>query len=148
CKSQSACSRIQNCGDVFNKRASLRAVSALMLRLPSTISFSRLREIPSRRAASACPTPIGLRNSSSKISPGVIAGPSQSGCLVIVFNADLVGMSLLPPEGQAVLVIDSHAVAPRVIPCQPLETVASGNRKVCEPCGHVKCLQLPLSSAP
>jgi hypothetical protein len=56
--------------------------------------------------------PIGLRNSSRSISPGGIAGPSQFGSLVRVFDADFVGMSLLPSERDAVLVVDPYAVPP------------------------------------
>ena len=81
-----------------------------MPRFPSTISFRRLSEIPSCRAASTWQMAIGFRNSSSSISPGGIAGPSQLGSLVIVFDANFVGMSLLPSERDAILVIDSNAV--------------------------------------
>src|SRR5580704_6882561 len=103
CRSQSACRCIHICGDVFRKRDSLSAVSAVMPRLPRTISLSRLSEIPRRRAASTCLIPSGLRYSSSRISPGGITGPSQFGSLVIVFDGNFVGMSVLPPEGDAVL---------------------------------------------
>ena len=51
-RSQSAWSRIQNCGDVFNRRDNRSAVSAVIPRLPSTISLSRFTEIPSCFAAS------------------------------------------------------------------------------------------------
>src|SRR5205807_4019608 len=110
CKSQSACNRIQTCGDILSKRASRRAVSALMPRLPRMISFRRFNEIPRRRAASAWPTPSGFRNSSSRISPGGMDGPSQLGSLVIILDADLVGMLLLPTERYAKLLVDSNAV--------------------------------------
>jgi hypothetical protein len=73
---------------------------------------------------------MGLRNSSSKISPGAIAGPNQFGSLVIVFDADFVRMSLLPEEGYSILIIDSDAVAPRLISFQPFQSVASRNREV------------------
>jgi len=59
---------------------------------------------------------MGLRNSSSKISPGGIAGPNQFGSLVIIFDADFVRMSLLPEAGYSILVIDSDAVATRLLP--------------------------------
>src|SRR5258706_15717 len=104
-------SRIQNCGEVLSNCASRRAVSALMPRLPRMISFRRFRETPRRRAASAWPTPSGFRNSSSRISPGGIAGPSQLESLVIILDADFVGMSLLPTERYAKLVVDSNATA-------------------------------------
>jgi len=73
---------------------------------------------------------MGLRNSSSKISPGGIAGPNQFGSLVIVFDADFVRMALLPEEGYSILIIDSDAVTPRSISFQPFQSVASRNREV------------------
>ena len=58
-----------------------------MPRFPNTISLRRFKETPRRLAASSGPIPIGFRDSSSSISPGATAGPSQSGSLVIVFVA-------------------------------------------------------------
>jgi hypothetical protein len=53
---------------------------------------------------------MGLRNSSSSISPGATAGPSQFGSLVIVFDADFVDMSLFPSEGDAKRLVHPDAV--------------------------------------
>ena len=110
CRSQSACSRIQNWGDVFSSCDNRRAVSAVIRRLPSTTSLRRFAEIPNCSAASDCRSPSGLRNSSNNISPGGTAGPGQSGSLVIVFDFDLVGMAVLPPKGNAILIVDPYAV--------------------------------------
>jgi hypothetical protein len=77
----SACNRIQSCGDVFRSRDSRSAVSAVIPRLPTTISFSRLSEMPSRSVALTCPNPRGLKYSSNRIFHGGIAGPSQSDSL-------------------------------------------------------------------
>src|SRR5476649_2164345 len=124
CRSQSACRRIQSCGDVFRKRPRRRAVSAVMLRFPRTISFNRLSEMSRRFAASSCPTPSGLRYSSSRISPGGIAGPSQFGSLVIVLDADFVGTTALPSERDAMLLVDSYAVAADAIALQSLQAIS------------------------
>src|SRR6185503_11036902 len=113
-------------------RDSRSAVSAVIPRLPRTISLSRLSEMPSRSAAWTCPKPSGFRYSSSRISPGGIAGPSQSGSLVIILDADFVGMAALPPERQPVLVVDANTVALGSLALEPLESVARRNRQVVE----------------
>src|SRR3989442_2665572 len=74
CRSQSACKRIQNCGEVLNSRARRNAVSAVMPRLPSTISFRRLSEMPSRRAASTWPI-LWLANIASGQRSLTVASP-------------------------------------------------------------------------
>src|SRR3954468_17481455 len=102
CRSQSACSRIQNCGDVLSNRASRRAVSAVIPRLPRTISFRRFKETPRRCAASVWPMPSGFRNYSRRISPGEMAAPSQLESLVIILDADFEGMLLLTSERYAI----------------------------------------------
>src|SRR2546428_1973609 len=148
CRSQSACKRIQNCGEVFNSRARRNAVSAVIPRLPSTISFRRLSEIPSRRAALTWPIPIGFRNSSSSISPGGIAGPNQRASLVIIFDADFVGMALLPSERDAVLIIDPNAMPTAAVPFQQLEPIAGRDREILEPGRDIDRLEFALRHAP
>jgi hypothetical protein len=118
-----ACKRIHNCGDVFRYRASRSAVSAVMPRFPRTISFNRLSEIPSRRAAASWPTPSGFGYSSSKISPGGIAAPSLWGSLMIVFDADFAGISVLPAKGDAVLIVDANTVPTGLIAFQPFQSI-------------------------
>src|SRR5258708_15601706 len=103
-----------------------------MLRFPRTISFKRLSEMPRRFAASSCPTPSGSRYSSSRISPGGIAGPSQCGSLVIVFDADFVGIAALPSERDAMLLVDAHAAATGLIALQQFQATARGNREILE----------------
>src|SRR6266511_6106530 len=129
--------RIHTCGDVFRNRASRSAVSAVMPRFPRMISFSRLREMPRRLAASSYPRPSGLRYSSSRISPGGIAGPNQLGSLVIVFDADFVGMAALPSERDAILLVDAYAVATGLIALQLFQTTACGNREILQLGGSV-----------
>src|SRR5258708_40301761 len=103
-----------------------------MLRFPRTISFNRLSEMSRRFAASSCPTPSGLRYSSSRISPGGIAGPSQFGSLVIVFDADFVGMAALPSECNAILLVDADTVAADLIALQPLQAIPGRNHEILE----------------
>ena len=69
---------------------------------------------------------LGFRNSSSSISPGGIAGPSQLGSLVIVLDPDFMGMPFLPSERHAVLVVDPHAVAAPLIALQPSSRLPAG----------------------
>src|SRR5574342_22959 len=92
--------------------------------------------------------PIGFRNSSSNISPGEIAGPSQLGSLVIVFDADFVGMSLLPTERDAILVIDPNTVPSRLIPLQRLQAIPRRNGEIVKSHGDIERLELPLRDAP
>jgi hypothetical protein len=90
----------------------------------------------------------GFRNSSSKISPGGIAGPSQFGSLVIVFDPDFVGMSLLPPKRHAIPVVHSKTVTAGLVPLQWFQPVARGNGEVFEPGSDVECFELPLDDPP
>src|SRR5690242_2938035 len=92
--------------------------------------------------------PIGFRNSSSNISPGEIAGPSHLGSLVIVFDADFVGMLLLPTERDAILVVDPNAVPPGLVPLQRLQPIPGRNGQIVQPHGDIERFELPLSHAP
>ena len=83
-------------------------------------------EISSRRAASTCPSFIGLRNSSSRTSPGAIAGPSQLGFLVIVFDRDFERMAVLPPKRDAILVVHADAVSSAHLALQPFQPITRG----------------------
>ena len=76
----------------------------------------------SRSAALTCPNPSGLRYSSSRISPGGIAGPSQSDSLVIILDTDFVGMAVLPPERHPVLVVHADTAALGPLALQSLKT--------------------------
>ena len=85
------------------------AVSAVMARRPRTISLRRFRGMPILRAASTCVSAAGLRNSSSRISPGRTCTRGRLGSLVIVFTAHLVTVGAHELERQAELVIDPDA---------------------------------------
>jgi len=77
-----------------------------------------------------------------------MAGPSQLGSLVIVFDADFVGIALLPPERHTVLIVDSNTVAPRLIPFELFESIARWNLQIVELSSHVESFQCPLRRAP
>lgn len=83
---------------------------------------------------------IGFRNSSSNISPGGIAGPNQFGSLVIIFDADFVGMSLLPLEGNAILIVDANAMPAHLITFQGLQPIACWYLEIVDSCRHVNRL--------
>src|SRR5499427_11052599 len=92
--------------------------------------------------------PSGFKYSSSRISPGGIAGPSQFGSLVIVFDADFVRMSVLPPKRHPVLLVHANAVAARLVALQEFEPVSGWNRQVIQTTRCVNQPQLSLHSAP
>src|SRR5258708_31667340 len=92
--------------------------------------------------------PIGFKNSSSSISPGGIAGPNQFGSLVIIFDADFAGMSLLPLEGNAILIVDPNAVPARLITFQGLQPIACRYLEIVDSCRHINRLELPLRDPP
>src|SRR6188474_1404087 len=119
-----------------------------MPRLPNTISFIRLREISRRRAASTCPSCIGFRNSSRRTSPGEIAGPSQFGSLVIVFDRDFEGMAILPSKRDAILLVHTDAVAPAHRALEGFQTIARRRLQIVDPDGNIEHLQLSLHDAP
>jgi len=66
---------------------------------------------------------------------------------VIVFDADLVGMAVLPPKRDAILVVDSYAVPIRTGSFQPLQPIASRDAQVVEPGRHIEDLQLAATAA-
>ena len=84
--------------------------------------------------------PMGLRNSSSKISPGGIAGPNQFGSLVIIFDADFVGMSLLPLKSNAILIVDPNAMPAYLITFQDLQSIARRYLEIVDSRRNVNCL--------
>ena len=119
-----------------------------MLRFPRTISFK-----PIERDAEAL---RGFKLSDAERLQVLleqdlarrIAGPSQFGSLVIVFDADFVGMAALPSERDAILLVDANAMATGVTALQAFQAIASGNREILELGGSVEQFQLPLSASP
>jgi hypothetical protein len=67
---------------------------------------------------------------------------------VIVFDPDFVGMSLLPSERDAILIVDPNAVPARLVTLQRLQTVAGRNCQIVEPCRDVERLEFSLRDSP
>jgi hypothetical protein len=57
-------------------------------------------------------------------------------------------MSLLPPERDAVLIVNPHAVSSSLVALQPLKPITGRNREVVESGGDVDRLELPLGGSP
>jgi hypothetical protein len=57
-------------------------------------------------------------------------------------------MSVLPSEREAILIVDSDAVAIRLITLQKLEAIAGGGQQIFEPRSDVQQFQFPLGSSP
>ena len=77
-----------------------------------------------------------------------MAGSGQAGFLVIIFDADLVGMATLPPKRHAILIVDPNAVPPGPRTLQTFQSIAGRASPVVEPSGCVQGLELALSHAP
>jgi len=67
---------------------------------------------------------------------------------VIIFDADFVGMALLPSECDAILIVDPNAVPTGVISFQPLEPIAGRGGEILEPCRDVERLKFALRHTP
>jgi hypothetical protein len=57
-------------------------------------------------------------------------------------------MSVLPPKGDAVLIIDPDAMTARLVTLQTLQTVTGRNRQIVKARSGVEQLELPLNAAP
>jgi hypothetical protein len=77
-----------------------------------------------------------------------MAGPNQRGSLVIIFDADFVGMALLPSERDAILVVDPNAVPTGLVPFERLEPIAGRDGEILEPRRDVERLEFALRHAP
>src|SRR3974390_3047384 len=103
---------IQNMSLSPSARESRSAVSALMPRLPGTISLMRRGGTSIALAIRYCEMPSGSRNSVLRISPGWVGAKSAMGfsSLVIVDDLDVAGAAGTPRETDAPLVVDADAV--------------------------------------
>src|SRR5689334_7955913 len=102
-----------------------------MSRLPSTISLMRRGATCTARASAFWLRSIGLRNSSSRISPGW--GLRNNAFLVVVVDDfDMHGSSLMPNKTDAPLVVDPNRVLPLPIRLQRFEPVSGRNSKIIE----------------
>jgi hypothetical protein len=66
----------------------------------------------------------------------------------MVFDRNFVGMSVLPPEGDAVLSVHPDAVAARLVALQQLEAIAGWNHEIIKPGGGIEQFELPLDDSP
>src|ERR1700737_3339506 len=103
-----------------------RAVSALIPRLPWTISLIRRAGTSIAFATRYCEIPIGSRNSAKRISPGWVGAKSAIGLslLVVVDQLDVPGAAGTPREADAPLVVDADAVLAGAAAGQLFEPVA------------------------
>jgi hypothetical protein len=67
---------------------------------------------------------------------------------VIVFDRNFVGMSVLPPEGDAILSVHPDAVAARLVALQQLEAIDGWNHEIITPGGGIEQFELPLDDSP
>ena len=132
----------QKPSEIPKYRASRKSVSAVIDRLPSTISLIRRGGTPIARARPFCVRPIGSMNSSGRTSPGV----GWLGiCLVVVDDFDTVGTSCRPDEADAPLPIDADAVLPCAVAFQGLQLVIRRHGEILRRLGVVQHPQLPES---
>src|SRR5262245_58739344 len=97
---------------------------------------------PMSRASRLWLKPIGLRKSSSRISPGCGFG-SRSASSVVVDDLDVMGVALSPNEADPPLVVDPDAVLARPVRRQRLQPVAGRHREVGQPPRLVEVAELP-----
>jgi hypothetical protein len=117
--------------------ASRNAVSAVRLRLHFVISVRREAGIPVERDTDARVNPIGLMNSSSKISPGWIIGRYLDALMIlmVVNNPHFMLGAIHPAENNPPLLVDSNAPESGQIPLQLLQPVAWGHLEILnDPC--------------
>ena len=63
--------------------------------------------------------------------------------LMVIGDFDFLGMACLPPETDAVLIVDAYAVLPATTGTKRLTPVARGNGKIAEIADSVQLVQLP-----
>src|SRR5712692_5492171 len=105
-----------------------------MRRWPCTISLTRRAGTPISLASWYWLTASGLRNSSSRISPGCAGAIILSAAIlpplsVVVSNFHVLGPGIGPPEADPPLLVDPDAVLTRAIPRQLLQPAAGGTRR-------------------
>src|SRR6201998_4962675 len=120
-------------------RDSRSAVSAVIPRLPCTISLMRRGGTSIALAIRSCEIPIGSRNSVKRISPGWVGAKSAIGFsfLVIVDQFDVAGAAGTPGEADAPLVVDADAVLACAPAGQLLPAVSRRHAWVVEALGGV-----------
>src|SRR3990172_7326950 len=122
------------------------------------ISLSRGNETPRRVAKADCVIPRGFRNSSSSISPGWVGGRCVGSRrrtkgfpldpLVIVRDFDVVGIAVLPPKTDPVLVVDANAVLPCAVAAEALQPIAGRDTQLSQAADSIELRQLATGSRP
>jgi hypothetical protein len=131
-RSCSDCNPIQNAADVPKNLARRNAVSADKLLLHFVISVSREAGMPVERDTDARLSPIGLMNSSSKISPGWTRGRYFDALmfLVVVNDSYFMLQAIFPSKDHPPLLVDSNAPESGQFPFQLFKSIARGNLKI------------------
>jgi len=60
---------------------------------------------------------------------------------VVVCDLDVIGISILPNEADAILVVDPNAVLPPTIAAEPLKPIARRNGKLPKPTNPVQLIE-------
>jgi hypothetical protein len=128
-RSCSDCNPTQNAAEVPKNFASRNAVSADTLLLHFVISVRREAGMPVERDTDARLRPIGLMNSSSKISPGWTRGRYFDALIILVVVNDSYFMlrAIFPSKDHSPLLVDSNAPESRQIPLQLFKSFARWN---------------------
>lgn len=67
---------------------------------------------------------------------------------MIVRDFDFVGIAILPPEANSILIVDPNAVLACAIATEPLKSVSGWNSQVLKTLNPIKLSQLPASNGP
>ena len=131
-RSCSDCSPIQNAAELPKYFARRNAVSADKLLLHFVISVSREAGMPVERDTDARLNPIGLMNSSSKISPGWTRGRylDELISLVVVNDSYFMLRAIFPSKDNPPLLIDPNAPESSPIPLQLFKSISRWNPKI------------------
>jgi len=132
-----ACIRSQKPSLRPKKRLSRRSVSAVIARRPFTIALMRLSGTPIANARRYWLIPIGLRNSSSRTSPG---GTSRSS--VVVNDFDLLWPGFRPDKAEPELVVDADAVLAMAVSPERLQANAWRDLQIVEAFGSIEDREL------
>ena len=129
------------------------AVSGVIARLPWTISLIRISATRNALASAYWLIASGSRKSPRRTSPGWAGGgrpsstpPAASG--IIVDDLDGIGVTVVPDEADAPLIVDPDAVLPRRSPASASRRLPAGARRSCSGARLWSCknLRLPVRS--
>src|SRR5437868_1601527 len=126
-------------------RARRRSVSAVIARLPRTISLMRRGGTPMARANAFWVMPIGFMNSSARISPGcgLCSKPALPGRLVVIVDdLDISWSSSGPHEANPPLIVDPNTVLAGAVGPEAFQTISWRNAQVAQIDGPVEQAQL------